>query len=344
MYRSPKENSRKEVVRRIGKLDETINDLLAMRTEGLIPYELESEQIQKSVLLFLKDAGVPVDLTEPKILLDDCDQHGHDIIERTCRLSNKVLKKHYEETDPVPVLETILNVVSPFQHRDEIINIMNTISDSLSLDQSNVMIEEIRGLDAKLEEYRVLLEKTPQEHQGSITLQYKSDLTEYFVQMKKVLEDSYIQNRIDRHIIKAKIDDAEIDLFNYDSIRSSDDVEIQAKNQQESNNIPSSLIEKWARTKDTGGEVEQEYGTIVAVRFSKPRNLERRQISLHTNGRDGQARRWVIKFDGSVDSFTENYIHKLCDIAENNKYGGNPDFKSMTLKTRKCIQQGFLTD
>lgn len=142
MNKETKTNTVDEIIRRKEKLETTLNETHEV-SEELYNYEFSKHGLLNYANNFLESKKV---ITNNEKLSDN-DQLGLDLTERVYRLTSKAVKMIREEKNPETSVKSMFDIMKYVEDNKQIINLMNTLSDSMTLDQeANINLNNTSAL------------------------------------------------------------------------------------------------------------------------------------------------------------------------------------------------------
>lgn len=352
MYKRKKPNTHEEVYRRIENLRAKLLEIVEYSEAGILDYKIKPIPVRRNIVNFLSGHGVGISLVRSRRLeerLDDkISKPKRGLAERTYRLSQKILKKNWEERNPVPVLYTVLDIFSGGNGNSEMIGSMNDFSDSISFDydcEINIMPDVIMNLFPEIvNDYRNALEdvkastyngKIVEEKTKVIQDMYKEGLGLFMKAIHDLLEEYSIKelDEVGRKELINQIEEVKQKSFAFgeDSIS-----EIINQPTFTSYKLQPSDIADLSKSGDGVETFENEYGSTLALQNKSPSNTPREYVITRTD-----KSRIKVNFPQGFGSREARFFLSLCKNAKERNFGSNERYMEVTNITMKYLQQRF---
>lgn len=355
MDKPKKRNTQEAVQERISNLEATLQSVSEIFESEKRDYSLAPETIIKNIVDFLSQHEVDVMLpylganqylgvnTQPKL----------DLAERTYRLVEKIILKNYEDRNPRPIVAFVLNVFSPVLYNSNIISLMDTFSDTISVDYNShrlmpttisVLFPQIvQGFNEALEpvirniKRKDAVEKMTQEFQTI----YQDNLQTFLETVYTLSEQAALNPLSEAELqelgltesekLHGDIEKAKSQSFNYDR-----------NNAVINYSIESSEVSQLARIPNGLAKFEQRHGAVVGIQYSKGKRIEQRSMIIHTQNSSGD-RRITVTFPGYVTSMISDFFQDtMFASAQNNNFGNNVTHKARSIQAHIYLQRGYL--
>jgi len=273
-------------------------------------------------------------------------------VERTYRLMNKILKVDFDDTDPIPIIYSTLDLLSRVTDKTATTGLMHAISQYISNDRRakggykilpelmpkvfnaindsyDHQIEDIRSSRGSPVQIKVGMKNYNEKHLQNIRYFFSEvhNLTLQAATNPYSLDEEVKEKGVEE-VLKNKIYQAAENIFG---------VKMNGSKSKQYFVNPSD-IEEIARSEGPEG-FENIHGESIGTRFRNIRNHTK--ITIHTK-KDGGYNSVKILFREPVDIHTDSMMLQLTSLAIKRGFVDRPELMDGTNKTHRCIERGYL--